>query len=94
MNTEYKTLVEECALQGQKLNQLLSYEGILEPLYLYYRASEQGKGPGKLFLVRDSTPAPEWAKLATGEGLRANIPYDRYYQWVYERATRCPILAY
>jgi hypothetical protein len=94
VNAEYETLVEECALQGKKLAWLLANTGIVEPLYLYYRASEKGKGPGKLFLVHDSAPVPGWAKLVTGEGLRGNVPYDSYYQWVYERATRCPILAY
>ncbi len=94
MTVEFALLVSECADQGKRLASQLANEGIFEPLYLYYRASEPGKGPGKLFLVRDSAPTPAGVKLATGEGLRGNVPYDHYYQWVHDRATRCPILAF
>jgi hypothetical protein len=92
MNAEYKTLVKECAKQGKALARLLAKNGNIEPLYLYARHSEPGK-PGRLFLVRDSAPNPHGYQLVTGEGLRTNVPYENFYQWVYERATRCPILS-
>jgi hypothetical protein len=93
MQKEYELLVQECAEQGKALARMLASDGTLEPLYLYYRKSQPGKS-GRLFLVRDSAPAPQDVELATGEGLRSNVPYDSYYQWVWERARRCPILAY
>ncbi len=92
--TEYETLVGECAEQGRALAQRLANEGIMEPLYLYCRPSEHGKGPGRLMLVRDSAPVPEGCHLVTGEGLRANVPYARFFIWVYDRATRSPILSF
>jgi len=94
LELEYEILVNDCATQGRQLAQLNALSGTLEPLYLYCRASKQGQGAGKLFLVTDSAPVPEWAVLVTGEGLRANVPYDHYYQWVYDRARRAPILSY
>ena len=72
--------------------QKLTNEGNPEPLYLYARESVPGKA-GELFLVRDSAPNPDGYKLVTGEGLRTNVPYDRYYQWVWERARSARILS-
>jgi hypothetical protein len=70
---------------------MLANEGIIEPLYLYCRPSEPGRS-GRLMLVRDSAPAPEGTLLVTPEGLRGNVPYEAYFQWVYDRAKRAPIL--
>lgn len=70
---------------------MLANNGAPEPLYLYARESVPGK-PGELFLVRDSAPNPQGYKLVTGEGLRTSVPYDRYYQWVWERARSAPIM--
>lgn len=94
INDEYKNLVSECAEQGKALMRMLANEGILEPLYLYGRRSEAGKGPGKLMLVRDSAPVPEGVEMVTGEGLRVNVPYDSYFQWVHDRAKRFPCLSW
>ena len=91
---EYENLVKDCAEQGKSLMRQLANEGLIEPLYLYAKKSEQGKGSGRLFLVRDSAPNPYGYELVTGEGLRSNIPYESYYQWVYDRAKRCPILSF
>lgn len=89
---EYSKLVHECAEQGKSLARQLSNEGTFEPLYLYARPSEPGN-PGRLFLVRDSAPNPHGYELVTGEGLRGNVPHENYFQWVYERARRAPILS-
>lgn len=89
---EYAKLVQECAEQGQALARQMSNSGTFEALYLYARPSEPGK-PGRLFLARDSAPNPHGYQLVTGEGLRGNVPYDRYFQWVYERARRAPIMS-
>ena len=91
MNSEYQALVKNCAAQGVALAQNMAADGLIEPLYLYYRQSEPAK-PGQLFLVRDSAQAQPDQKLATGEGLRGHVPYDGYFQWVYDRAKNCPIL--
>jgi hypothetical protein len=89
----YETLVKECAEQGKALARMLANDGVLEPLYLYYRASTE-TADGALFLVRDSAPVSPGVVLVTGEGLRGNVPYDAYFQWVCERAKRAPILCY
>jgi hypothetical protein len=94
LELEYEILVDACATQGRQLAYLNALSGTPEKLYLYYRASEQGRGPGKLFLAPASATVPEWAKLVTSEGLSIAEPYDRYYQWVYDRARRAPILSY
>jgi hypothetical protein len=89
---EYSSLVADCATQGRALMRQMASGGVFEPLYLYCRPSEPGR-PGRLFLVRDSAPMPEGVSLVTGEGLRSNVPYDAFFQWVYDRAKRAPILA-
>lgn len=88
---EYSAIVRRCAEQGRALMQLLSNRGAPEPLYLYARESVPGRA-GELFLVRDSAPNPNGYKLVTGEGLRISVPYDSYFQWVYERARSARIL--
>ena len=89
----YDQLVRECAEQGKALARMLANDGTLEPLYLYSRASTETTD-GALFLVRDSAPVPPGVELVTGEGLRGNIPYNAYFQWVYDRARRAPILCW
>lgn len=94
MTDEYKQIVSECVEQGKALSRYMANNGIFEPMYLYFRRSQEGKGSGKLFLVRDSAPNPFGYELVTGEGLRANVPFENYYTWIYERARRCPILSF
>jgi hypothetical protein len=90
---EYRERVNECAEQGMALARELADAGTLEPLYLYARPSKPGE-PGRLFLVNDSaSTVPHGSSLVTGEGLRANVPLDSYFTWVYERAKRAPILS-
>lgn len=92
-NNEFRDLVAGCAKQGVNLAQQMASNGTLEPLYLYFRPSQPGK-TGELFLVRDSAPVPPGVQLATGEGLRSNVPYDAYFQWVFDRSRRLPVLSY
>ena len=91
-DNEYKELVKECAEQGKALMRALANDGTIEPLYLYFRPSKVGSR-GRLYLVRDSAPNPYGYQLVTGEGLRSNVPYENYFQWVYDRAKRAPILS-
>lgn len=92
VENEYSAIVRKCAEQGQKLMQLLANRGTPETLFLFARESVPGKA-GELFLARASAPNPNGYKQVTGEGLRTNIPYDRYYQWVWERARQARILS-
>jgi hypothetical protein len=92
MSKEYDQQVKECAEQGRALMQALTNAGTIEPLYLYHRPSTPTQA-GKLYLVRDSAPVPAGTELTTGEGLRGNVPYEHYFQWVYDRARRAPILS-
>ena len=94
MNDEYRQLVKQCADQGRALAQMMVRQGTSEALYLYCRPSEPGKGPGRLMLVRDSAPNPEGLPLVTGEGLRSNVEFSRYDNWIFERAKRAPILSH
>ena len=94
MNDEYRQLVKECADQGRALSRLMVNQGTSEALYLYCRPSEPGKGPGRLMLARETAPNPENLPLVTGEGLRSNVEFSRYDDWIFERAKRAPILSY
>lgn len=87
----YTQAVSECAEQGKALSQMMANNGVFEALYLYHRPSEPGR-PGRLYLVRDSALIPPHVSLVTGEGLRSNVPFENYFQWVYERARRAPIM--
>ena len=93
MNDEYKQIVLDCAETGKKHAQNLANQGIINTMYLYFVPSEKGKA-GKLILINDNDAPPEKSQLATGEGLRANVPYSNYYQWIFQRASRCPILSF
>jgi hypothetical protein len=96
MNDEYQTLVRDCAEQGKALSRMMAADGTIEPLYLYHRPSKPGH-PGRLLLIRDSktptNPADHGLVLTTGEGLRGNVPYEQFFQWVCDRARRAPILS-
>ena len=86
-------LCNDCAKTAINTVQSLTDNGIFEPLYLYYKPSTE-KFNGVLTLIPDSLPPPEGYELATGEGLRANIPFNEYFRWVKARVNRLPILAY
>ena len=94
MSKEYDELVKACAEQGKALARTMAANGHIEPLYLYHRPSQAGR-PGTLLLIRDSVPVLPYTglELTTGEGLRGNVPYEQYFQWVYDRARRAPILS-
>jgi len=89
---EYKEKCKECAAQGVALMAALAANGILMPLYLYARESKPGK-PGQLLLAGDTDAPCNGFALVTGEGLRAGVPYDGYFQWVSDRARGARILA-
>ncbi len=90
---QFNDIVSACAESGQKTAQDYANKGILEPLYLYFKKSTEYEN-GELLLVPDSAKAPEGFELATGEGLRCNVPLSSYWVWIKERSTRLPILAY
>ena len=86
-------LVKQCADNGIKTATATANIGNLEPLYLYFKKSTATEN-GVLLLVPDSDKAPEGFELATGEGLRCNVPYSDYFAWVKARVSRLPILAF
>jgi hypothetical protein len=90
---QFNDIVSACAESGQKTAQEQANKGILEPLYLYFKKSTEHEN-GELLLVPDSAKAPEGFELATGEGLRCNVPFSNYWVWIRERSTRLPILAF
>lgn len=92
-NDEFCDLVAGCAKQGVNLARQMASNGSLEPMYLYFRPSQPGVS-GELFLVRDSAPVPPGVHLATGEGLRSNVPYDAFFQWVFDRSRQLPVLSF
>lgn len=93
MNSEYKKLVKDCADAAIYLNNRRALGGRVEPMYLYHRPSTE-KALGELFLIPDDLDAPEGAELTWAEPLRTDTPYDHYFQWIAERATRAPILSF
>ena len=90
---QFSQIVFDCAEQGKALMQQMVNAGNVQALYLYVRPSTETEN-GRLFLCRDDAPNPMGYQLVTGEGLRSNIPYSKYYQWVYDRSRRSPIFAY
>ena len=90
---EFMKLVKSCAEQGQTTAQQMAAQGVNVEMYLYIEPSQPGK-TGALHLAREGAPVPPGTKLATSEGLRGNVPFRAYFQWVYERARSLPVLAY
>ena len=86
-------MVNDCVNAGQKLSQGLATLGNMDALYLYYKPSTPTEN-GVLQLIPDSVKAPEGFILATGEGLRCDVPYSNYFAWVKARVNRLPILAH
>jgi hypothetical protein len=89
----FNGLVTECEEQGQALMRAKSMAGTEETLYLYYKPSTETNN-GKLLLVPQSEKEPDGFKLATGEGLKINVPYAHYWVWIRQRAMALPVLAY
>lgn len=90
---QLNAIVTNCSEQAAKLAQDLANKGNLEPLYLYYKPSTETEN-GQLLMVHEEEKQPEGFILATGEGLRCNVPFASYWQWIKERSTRLPILAW
>ena len=90
---ELNKIVTACSEQAAKLAQDSAILGNLEPLYLYYKPSTETEN-GQLLMVQDSEKQPEGFILATGEGLRCNVPFAAYWQWIKEQSTRLPVLAW
>lgn len=89
----FNDIVTACETEGIKLSQQKAAIGNMEPLYLYYKKSTETDN-GLLLLVGDSDSVPDGFELATGEGLRCNVPYSSYWAWIKQRSTRLPVLAY
>ena len=86
------SITHGCAENGKKVAQEAAMVGTFQPLFLYFKKASETEN-GDLVLVPDQSKAPDGFELATGESLRGNVPYDRFYQWVRERVSRLPLLA-
>jgi uroporphyrinogen-III decarboxylase len=86
-------LVTNCADQAKKLAQENANNGNLEALYLYYKPSTEWEH-GHLLMVPDSKKQPEGYILATGAGLKCNVAFSYYWQWIKDNSSRLPILAW
>ena len=86
----FSEIVEATATAGERRAQELTAQGIMPCMYLYYTPA--AGADGGLVLVHDNDPAPEGHQLATPEGLRCNVPYSNYHNWIRQRAMRLPIL--
>lgn len=85
-------LVTECEKQTKKTVHDLTNKGMDPTVYLYYRPSTDTEH-GVLLTVPTEETVPEGYLLATGEGLRGNVPYSEYWAWIHKRCQRLPILA-
>jgi hypothetical protein len=90
---EWNKLVTNCSEKAQKLAQDNANNGNYEPLYLYYKHSTEWEN-GDLLMVPDSKKAPEGYILATGLGLKCNVPFYFYWNWIKDNSSRLPILAW
>jgi len=86
----FNNLVSDAATAGRNRAFELTMKGIMPCLYLYYLPSKDGDGA--LTLLDDNDAIPEGWILATPEGLRCNVEYTHYWEWVRSRSTRLPIL--
>lgn len=88
-----RDMCREASTAGQDRAKQLARAGIPVCFYLFYKPAT-AKEDGKLQLVLDDEPSPAGYELATGEGLRGNIPYDCFTDWIHARSTRLPILSW
>ena len=89
----FREMVTACAEAGKAITKANASAGNMEAIYLHFKPSTE-KQNGELILIPDSEMPPLGFDLATGEGLRCNIPYDNYFAWVSSRSTRLPLLAW
>lgn len=88
-----RDMVNQCANAGIATAQQMANIGKLEPMYLYFKRSTE-TSDGELVLIMDSDTVPNGFELATGEGLRCNVPFNEYFRWIKSRVNRLPILCY
>lgn len=87
----FSDMVTTAEEAGQERAQQLVREGRMPTLYLYYKKADGGKD-GALTMFDDSDTVPEGWTLATGEGLRCNLDYGQYWEWIKKRSMNIPIL--
>ena len=86
-----RDMVNQCAENGISTAQQMANIGRFEPMYLYFKPSTES-ADGELVLIPDTDSAPNGFELATGEGLRCNVPFNEYFRWIKARVNRLPIL--
>lgn len=93
LESRINAIIEPChaALTAGAIDR--SNNGVNVCAFLYYQPSTE-KDEGKLSFFFDEETAPDGWVLATGEGLRGNIPFAEYRRWIRSRVSRLPILAW
>lgn len=93
MRATVRRLAEVAAADGIEKMKRSASGGTPCTLYLYYKASTVEQD-GELLLCPDQERPPTGYVLATGEGLRCNVPYENFTTWIHCRVGRLPILAW
>ncbi|MDR1611717.1 MAG: hypothetical protein LBT97_02910 [Planctomycetota bacterium] len=88
-NAKYRDAVSECSQAAIKKAKRIAGRGGWPRFYLYCTKDK------RLALLTsdeaDQQPAGD-SELVTGESLPPSLPYEKYFQWVYERARYAPVL--
>lgn len=92
---EYFEMITETAERARAKMRELAAQGIPQPFFLYYKPCREQTGEwGELRMFSESNkPDREWM-MATGEPLRINVPYEKYWQWIRENSRRIPIIGW
>lgn len=88
---DFIKLVDQCAKEAVVSSRSRSEDGTWEPLRLYYIPSEPGT-QGRLILVHRNDPVPEGAVIGCHELIEGNVPFENYFNWVFERSQSLPVL--
>lgn len=89
----FASLVSECADAGKKVAQQFAMCGDVRSMRLYFQESV-GSRSGELVLVPVGEEPPAGFKPGASEELNGGVPYDRYFQWVYDRSLSLPVLGH
>lgn len=88
VQTDFRGMVSEAAKAGEALMRGMTCD---VPLVLYFKPS-RGAEPGGLCLVPEGGKVPEGYGRACSDVLGIDRPYEHYSTWVWDHATRLPIL--
>ena len=88
MNTTYREIVTAAASEARAIWQQQLLVGDYRSLRLCVIPST-ATAPGQLIWTRGEMP--DGAEPVAADRLHAGIPFERFPQWVYDRARRAPL---